>query len=405
MYKAAFGTVWLLVLVIPLENMLVIPGLGTLGRIVGMATMVTGVAVLVLYRQEIRIHLLHWFMLAFVLLGALSFFWTIDQENTFKRMFTYTQILLMMWLLFQWCDTPEKVRGLYRAFTLGGAVLAAGMIMQFQGARTAARVGAYNFNPNDIASILALTIPLAWYLFLQERKTWLGRLYCLYPLLAGAAIVLTGSRGGMIKALLAGAFVLLNPPRIGRAGGLVLLGLLGAAAWAALDWIPTATWDRLSTVQAEISRGTFGGRTGIWGLGLDVFSQHPFRGVGAGAFSAAVSSFFTQGKSPHNVFLAILVEQGLIGFLAFAAVILTAVVAVLRLTGQERGVWVIMLTIWGASALTCNWEWRKQTWLLLVLAVAHAEAWRQGPSSSRLKPSPASSPPKMAPFFPAAGRP
>jgi O-antigen ligase len=145
--------------------------------------------------------------------------------------------------------------------------------------------------------------------------------------------------------------------------------------------------DRWGTTGSELAGGSLNERIYIWKAGLNAFFQAPLWGIGAGAFSAAVEPFFGQGKSPHNVYLAILVEQGLVGFAPFALILFTALYSVMKMPKSERNFWLVLLATWGISAFVLNWEWRKQTWLLLGFVAAHVELLRKQPKneSSNIK--------------------
>jgi len=371
MRNAGYAAVWLLVLVIPLENAILIPGVGTLGRMTGILALAMGGFALVAQKKEIRLHPALWLMLVFVLLCGTSFFWTIDPENTIKRVFTYFQNFLMMWLIFQWCDDEKKVHGLYLAFILGSLGLTYGIFDQFLSGEIVVRVKAYNFNPNEIASILSLSIPFAWYLFLVKRGPVRWGCVLILPAVS-LAMLLTGSRAGFVKGLMGVAFILLTPPPgMWRTWGIVIGGSTIAAIVSIIQFLPEYTLNRLLSTQAELVSGDLGGRGLIWSTGLEVFSHHPVFGVGAGTFSKTMTPFFTGPPAPHNVFVSLLVDHGVVGLVAFGAIALTAVGSILRLAGIELRLWITVFGIWGACIMTSNWEWRKQMWLLLILAVTH----------------------------------
>lgn len=371
MGNAGYAAVWALVLIIPLENAMIIPGVGTLGRITGIFALLIGIIALVVQRKGIRLHSVLWFMLIFVLLSGVSFFWTIDQQSTLQRTFTYFQNLLMMWLIFQWCDDEKKIQGLYLAFVLGSLGLTYGMLDQFQNGEMAVRIDTYNFNPNEIASILSFSIPFSWFLFLVKKGPIRWAFIPVIPAVF-LAILLTGSRAGLIKGLIGFVFILMTPPpRAGRAWGVISFAAILVTIGSVVQFLPEHTLERLLTTQEELSSGSLGGREYIWSLGFEVFTQHPVLGVGAGAFKDTMTPFFATSPAPHNVLVAIMVDQGLLGLLTFGMVALPAVLSIFRQSGIERRLWIALLGIWGGCILTSNWEWRKQMWLLLIFAVIH----------------------------------
>jgi O-antigen ligase len=386
MDRLAFVALWLLVFVIPFENAFVIPGLGTLGRIVGFFALVIGLLATLSRHTKIRIGTLHWLTLSFVLLAGFSFYWSVDPDATLKRLWTYVQLLAMMWLIWQWADNEKKVLQLFQAFGLGTLALAAGMFAGL-GSATAGvnRLDAYNFNPNDIASILALGIPICWYAGLRNKNFWVSKLYMAIPAILVVAILLTGSRAGLVKAILAFGLIFWSLTEGSNFRRLLILCSGALIISIVLTVVPTRTLTRLGTTTSEIGSGTLGGRTEIWAVGMEIFYENPLLGIGAGNFRTVVGNYFMYDRAPHNVFLAILVEQGIIGLGAFLFILGAVFHYVLKTPPRERMFLLTLMAIWVATALTSNWEWRKQTWLLLALIAAHADMHLLKPKESTVK--------------------
>lgn len=78
--------------------------------------------------------------------------------------------------------------------------------------------------------------------------------------------------------------------------------------------------------------GSMGVRTYWWKHSIKMIQNNPVLGIGTGAFAAGLDNEIknltgpgaTKTNDPHNQFLKILVEQGVIGFLALLAVIFSA---------------------------------------------------------------------------------
>lgn len=371
MDRLAFASVLLFVFFVPLEDMVLIPGVGALGRIVGLASLAVGTFALVMTKTEIRVHRLHILVSLFVYWGALSVFWTLDQEYTKERIWTYTQLLVMICLIFQWVDTEQRLRSLLKAYVLGTSVAAIATVLNFlDAAEKTQRFALQGFNPNNLAVILALGIPLGWYLFLTEDRRLRGWPYGLYALLAPVAVILTASRNGMIATVLALSFVVLSIPFSRWHHRLTLTATTGAALALAVYLVPSWTWNRLASTTEQI--GGMNGRFNIWAAGAEAFYQHPLVGVGAGAFKIAVENSLGSLIAPHNVYVAVLVEMGLIGFFLFILIIGSILNWVWKMRGLSRLLWLNIFMVWGISAAALNWEWRKQTWLMFVLAATHA---------------------------------
>ena len=342
----------------------------------GALAFLAGVAAVMVLRKGIRLHLLHWLMFCFVLWGGVSYYWSIDQEHTLERLWTYLQLLIMVWLVYQWVDEAKALKSLLGAYVLGAYVSVFSTVVSYFGGEAAHwhRYSASGFNPNDIAIILAQGIPMAWYLF---QAKWGGRLkwaFFIYPFLAPIAVALTGSRSGLIATLAALLFVLWTAPGLPIRTKLACLVAGVGATWTGISFVPVYSWGRLATTGTELFHGGWNYRLSIWEAGVRSFAKNPVLGVGAGAFRAAVEPFLGTGSASHNVYLAVLVEQGLVGFVLFALILAAAVQSSLQLPTLERRMWLVLLGTWGVSAFAHPWEWRKQTWILFALVVAHAAA-------------------------------
>jgi O-antigen ligase len=135
-------------------------------------------------------------------------------------------------------------------------------------------------------------------------------------------------------------------------------------------FLPSSSWERLSTIPDELREGTLTGRTLIWGAGFDVFREHPFLGVGASGFRNSVSRALTETEVAHNTFLSILVEQGVIGFSLFCALLVVLALSVSTMPPLPRRFWFVILAVWVVGVSSLTWEMRKPTWFFFGLLIA-----------------------------------
>ena len=383
--KAAFFFIWILVFVIPWENGVVIHGFGTITRVVGIPAF--GMALLaILESGKLRtLAVQHIVMLMFFIWAGLTYFWSYDPSATATSIYTFIQMFVMVWLLWEFAQTRREQILLLRAYMAGSLVSSVGALVGFF-RNTGLNNGRYTglgFNPGDLAFILALAIPISLYLAVQERRKLLAWVAGTATVLAFCAIVLTASRGSLIACIPTVLVLPLLFPRLRWGRNVMILAFLALAGIGAWLFMPETSWSRLSTIGSEISSGTLNERTMIWQIGWQIFGKAPFQGVGSEAFAGtaehslglASDSRSDVGTSAsrlaaHNTFFSILLEEGVIGFTLFFALLLTLMLSAWRLPHIERIFWLCILATWAVGALDLTWEDRKPTWFIFALLIA-----------------------------------
>lgn len=382
MHGLAFAVAWFLIFSIPWANMVLLPGIGTISRLVGLMTLVVGMF-MVLYSRKIRFHPVHALMIVFGLWLGVSYFWSMDPEQSYIAIKSYLQFIVIVWIIYQLATREREILTLLSAYVLGAYVAVIGTIVSYVagGGEMTTRFAAEGYNPNDLAYILTLAIPMAWYLAALERKEVTAWIYRLYPFFGLFAVFLTGSRGGSVVAVTIITFygLLIYPGLPLRYRVLVPLFVVGVLAYM-IPHVPMESVTRIMSLGGELAGGDLNARTGIWSAGLDILANASMWGggamfgVGAGAFKTAVAPYFGVEVAPHNVYLSILVEVGAIGFILFLAIILLVSWHALKMPKDERLLWLSVLLVWIIAAFVANWEWRKETWLLFGLLITHASA-------------------------------
>jgi O-antigen ligase len=209
-------------------------------------------------------------------------------------------------------------------------------------------------------------------------------------------------------------------------GGLVLtlsrssLGalLVGLATLAALRWNASRTLIAAVVVVAlgaaaiAVSPNTFGinqglngasaGRAGLVSGGIDLFGERPVWGYGSGSFVAQYRAHHpgtaTTLAASHTIAITIAAEQGLIGALAYIALVLAGAVALLRgarSNPARAAIAAAFLALVFHTELYADFLEDPATWTLLGIGVAlavggGAKAGRVGPRPHRAATVPAS---------------
>jgi O-antigen ligase len=380
--KVAFASLWLLVFAIPWEDAITIADFGTTARLIGMLAGGLGVLAIVERGTVRRLSLAHIMMALFVALAAVSYLWSLYPEGTQEQAFSYIQLLAMAWLIWELSPRAREQRRLMQAYLLGTCISGIDTLYQYLSHQEAAyqRYAGARLDANDLGLIMALSIPVSYYLLI-ESKGKIAWVYTLQLVLAGTTILLTASRGAALATLVAVAIVPLTHARLTTRQRIAVLLTASLLAYGALAFVPSTSWDRLSTVPNEFAQGTLTGRTVIWKAGWELFRAHPFLGIGANAFRLIVSRVLAEpihpdeyGRAPappaHNTFLSVLVEQGVIGLTLFCALLGVLALSLRALPPFQQKLWIVCLGVWVVGVSSLTWEMRKPTWFFFGLLMA-----------------------------------
>jgi len=372
MTSLAYGALWVFIFAVPWENIIVIPGIGTISRLMGMVAVGFAVLAALMSGRLRRLQPFHVAAVLFVICAGFGVFRTADEERAIGKFGTYLQLLVVLWMIWELAPSFRKQQGLFLAYVLGAYIAVIDTILNYRSAigTSATRFTAQGFDPNDLGMTLALALPMAWYLGMAYRQPLLRWLCRAYLPLGLVAIGLTGSRGALVASIVALLIVpvsmtRLSPRRI-AAGGFLLLASGVAVVWS----IPAASWERYGATRAEAAAGVgnLNSRLVVWRMGLRAFTQKPVLGYGTSGFNWAVRS------QSHNSYLSVLVEQGLVGFTLYAMMFITVFIRVMRMPTMERRFALVQMATLGVAMLPLVWDDRKPVWVILALLTALAAA-------------------------------
>lgn len=257
-------------------------------------------------------------------------------------------------------------------------------------------------DPNFFAQILVMLVPLALYTAWHERGLAGRTLAFASAAVAAAAVVLTYSRGGALALATVVALSLASrriPVRQAAAVG-------AAAVLLLLLFAPPDFARRLMTLEqvlpgaeTEVLRpdSSFQKRRLLVGAAWRMFLDHPVLGVGAGNYTVHFDEYADEVGSaareyedpgelhyPHNLYLEIAAETGLVGLAVFAAAVAAALVALRRArtaflaagdgrtAALARG-FETALVGYLVSGLFLHGHFPRYLWLLLGFAAALAK--------------------------------
>jgi hypothetical protein len=258
------------------------------------------------------------------LLKAVIFFWLI------ATVLTSTPRLVRFGWVLTLCAMPLALTALnnYRS---GEFVTTAGAAVQ----RIAGYTGGSGLagNPNDLALMMNLLIPIAGAMFVCSRSTFGKAIAAITIVISAAAVITTFSRAGFITLAAITAMSMAALARH-KAPGVALVILLAGVSAPLL--LPEGYFNRLATItnfEADVT-GSAQGRWEDFVIAGRYIGGHPIVGAGLGQDLLALNQArgHETWRSVHNAFLQAGVDLGLPGMALLAALL----VASLRSAGRVR---------------------------------------------------------------------
>jgi O-antigen ligase len=173
---------------------------------------------------------------------------------------------------------------------------------------------------------------LLFYLQDHYSNKWIVRLFFVAgTLILLWGIILTGSRSGIILLFFV-ALIQVFQAFTGRNRSILIILVLGLALFWFTNFAEGTVMEPEAIVTSIVERtDTVGSRYDTWEAGWKMFLDHPIRGVGIGRYSNYVPVYwdgtsFNMVVTPHNTFIHVLSETGIIGFSFFLFIIFVVVV-------------------------------------------------------------------------------
>jgi O-antigen ligase len=376
----AFWLSLVLIFSIPAEAVVEYPVLGSASRVIGIALATFWIGTVVVTGRFRKLTPFHIALLVFICWNALSIFWSANADRTVEHILTWIQLFLMIFILWDLYTTRETILAGLQMYVLGCYIALGSTIINFLIGNTFyyERYSAAGTSPDDLGAILAIGIPMAWYLANSKRNSKFSYLlkvvnYAYIPA-ALMGISLSATRLALVATIPGIVFGLASLTQVKLSTRITIFLFLIVAAYYLLPLIPQESFQRLGTTGTEISSGDLNGRVELWRQGIVAFEEHPLLGVGSNMYR----SVNTENKVAHNSFISVLVELGLVGIVLFG---ITLAIAIRQIFGQptwDTRLWLAVLAGWAVAASTLTWEYRKPTWLFLSLIIANAALIRHG---------------------------
>ena len=374
---------------IPIEQVVVFPGFGTISRFAGILFAVAyGVPRLSRIPRLSRLTFgampsAGW---AYSGWAIVSLGWAIDAGTAWLHLQTLIQLFLIAVLVADFVvQRPAIVRPIFWVYSLSAAATAligtqsyiAGNL--YQDARAVAIQGQ---DPAQFAAILLPALVFGLYEVLNGGRRILGSAVAL---LGTIGVVVSGTRGAWFAAAIVVLFFILPQLRPRRRIAAIAMTLALLLVAYQIPGISSLVADR--TGNALSTGGA--GRTNIWSVAVTIYGTAPVLGVGYANFPVAytpdvvrasdVTSWATlQGRGPHDLVVGTLIELGPIGLLLLALFLGPLVLR--RGWGPDAAtVRAALASLLTAGLFLDILSSPKQVWLVIGLAAGLTSiAWRNG---------------------------
>jgi O-antigen ligase len=321
-----------------------------------------------------------WWIL-FTAWSAMTAVWALNPETSLEELPSTLAVLALYLASSCFRFTKKELQGVAYLAILGGCCAAvwSGYLYQ-QGSyfetgvetRASLIVAGRAANPDGLAMALLLPISLALGYFLSRKRGLVKT--CMMAALAATTLglFLTMSRGAVVSLI-----VLVSVYIYRLKAGVRLFVPIGLLALL-LTLMPAGFFHRFQ--QAGSSGGS--GRLDIWTVGLTAFKHYGLVGAGFSNFPFAYTNYAGEARNfqgsyrdPHNIYLRIGVELGLVGLVLFVLAMRSQFRAIPK-SSQRSGVDHFRLAAraaaWGllTFGLFGNILWSKELWFALMLLSA-----------------------------------
>jgi O-antigen ligase len=339
----------------------------------------------------------------FVLMALLSTLWAADPTVAISGSIQFLQFVALGVMTADLVSSWNKADILVKFLVFGGVIAAALTLNQalVEGHRRAGDNIAGGINATAV--LLVTLMPLAFYLLRVRGRLGWKLLGLLYLSLAIPATVLTYSRMNLLVLPLLLAFLVVDTLRDSQ-GRKWVLSLAVVTVMVVPITVPLERVERSLRTVIPYLEGTFldaddgivepSGRGYHWRVGIQIFRENPLIGAGFRNYGVLFRDeyqfvvpgpgrLYYSARSPHSVHIGTLANVGVIGFLLWLAIPLTAAGIPLRrawwrtrLSASHRehilvrSLAVALLLQVGLYGWYAEIDRNKEFWLLLGLAGA-----------------------------------
>jgi putative inorganic carbon (hco3(-)) transporter len=297
---------------------------------------------------------------------------------------TFFQLWILVWLTSELLDSPGKQHVFMWCFAIACAVSAVLVIQQGQIGSTIAdsiRAGGLADQPN--LSARYFIVSLIFFAYLNRTATSrLPRFLAIGGVIVTfIGVFFTLSRSGILLLMVAVGLQIIWGQRQKRSYGLIVIFILASILmWLVSDKIIDIIRSILPSIQ--YGTDTAGIRYKLWQAGWAMWLAHPIQGVGIGMFSQQLRFYASNlpphywSLGPHNTYVSVLSETGIVGFGIFLTILAVSIKNYLlpdknndNKTASLRFAWLTAFLIVLFGGITMHGNTDKLLWFLIGMSI------------------------------------
>ena len=294
---------------------------------------------------------------------------------------TFAQLWFLAFLSGDLLDTTQKHRVFFWVFSIVAAVSAFVAIQQGyinEDISIYARSTGLAEGANAAARYFVVGMISFSYLRINEKKRRLGLIATIGMIVTFLGVFFTVSRTGMVLLFTAIVLMILFNPQKKKNFLLIVIFII---AIFTLTLMSDSIFKIIESIIPSISLGTdtIGLRYKLWGAGWRMWQDYPLQGVGIGMFPVQLR-YYAGYEIPaiywrvvtHNMYLQVLSETGIIGFVIFMAMIIITLrnLSPKHQKGDTQGAslqtaWLIIFIVMLLGGITMNQSADKIIWIVM----------------------------------------
>jgi len=335
---------YLLVLILPIENVVLLPGGMTWARVILIFVLFAWITRKIILNESWNAMLTNNILtkaLFFIGLAFISFLWAESPEQTIRNLVTPIALLILALIMIDVGSSWDRIEKTPLFLVMGGLIACIITILQYffydfirAGVDVAGGI-------NKTSAVLVILLPFAFFIFRYLKNFQLLRLVgLLYIIISPIAVAVSLSRIGMLTL----PFVFLAQFYTNVKKGLhQILGIILVSVLIVTFSIRFIPWEqienRLQTLSTLIdnpgediqsSRYDSGrARIFIWKCAFEIFKDHALLGVGYMNFGFHYTHYqflipgivkikISKNMSPHSTLFGIIAEFGIIGLILWS---------------------------------------------------------------------------------------